>query len=112
LITVFAIVFVENLFVLLLILGIKSLINNLVFVLERCYVDKREICHTNKHVNYICNFDAARVSIRELLAGFVSKTTSYLMKSILNEKFISIWSLILMTISFVGAISSVCGATI
>jgi len=111
LITVFAIAFVENLFVLLIILGIKSLINNLVFILEWCYVDKREICHTHKHVNYVCNFDTARVSIRELLTGFVSKTTSDLMKSVLNEKFISIWSLILMTISLVGAISFGCGAT-
>jgi hypothetical protein len=96
LVTVFAVVF-ENLFVLLILfLGVETLVDNLIFVLEWSNVDKSKISHTYQHINCICNFDAAWISFRKTLATFVSKNTSYLMKSILNEKIIFLSTMILM----------------
>ena len=104
LVSSFAIVF-ENLF-LVLFLSIKSLIYYLIFILEWSDVDKREISNTYKHIYNISNFDATWISFSKTFSTFFSKRASNLMKSILNEKFIFLWSLILMIIvSFVsGAI--------
>ena len=105
LVAVFAVVS-ENLFVLLvLFLSVETLIDNLIFVLEWSNVDKRKISDTYQHINCICNFDATWISFRKTLSTFISKNTSYLMKSVLNEKFIFLSSMILI-INDSGAIIS------
>jgi len=107
LITGFAIV-LKNLFLLVTfsLLRIKSLINNLIFVLERSNIDESKISHTHQHITCICDFDAAWVSFRETFSTFISESASNLMKSILHVEFIFLRIMILMIIvSFVtGAI--------
>ena len=108
LVAVFAVVS-ENLFVLLILfLSVETLIDNLIFVLEWSNVDKSKISNTYQHINCICNFDATWISFRKILTTFISKNTSYLMKSVLNEKFIffRILSNMILMINDSGAIVS------
>ena len=108
LITVFAII-PKNRFTLVTfsLLRIKSLINNLIFVLERSNIDKSEISHAYQHIDSVSDFDAAWISFRETFSTFISESASYLMKSILNVEFILLRIVILMII-----VSLVTGAII
>ena len=97
----------ENLFVLVWfsLLSVKSLIDNLIFIFEWCNVDKSKIGDTHQHIYSISNFDATWISFRKLFSTIISKCASYLMKSILNVKFIFLRRILMIICSIItGAI--------
>jgi len=97
----------ENLFILVSfsLLSVKSLIDNLVFIIEWSNVDKTKISDTHKHIYNISYFDATWISFSKFFSAFFSKSASYLMKSILNVKFIFLRRILMIIGSIItGAI--------